>query len=240
MSFHFPKIIGHRGAAGLAPENTLAGFELAANLGVQAIEVDLRLSKDHQIYLMHDDHLLRMCGDERSVENLTSSQLEQIRIRSGHYNEKIPTFEETIKLVNRHGLYINLELKTHAKNAEALVQTLALKLKNINHDPAKILITSFDEQCTEFCFKYLSAYKRGLLLKFPSENWQEKFKKYELSCLILNGMKNDTETLKKCIQTGIAVLGYTINDTRKVETLLHLGLCSIFTDVPDQMKKWIS
>ncbi len=90
------KIVGHRGAAGLAPENTLASLKVALELGVDAVEFDVRLTKDRQLVLMHDDDLERTCGQKTKIRDLSLKQLLRIPTLSG---EPIPTLVQALELI---------------------------------------------------------------------------------------------------------------------------------------------
>lgn len=87
-------IIGHRGAAGIAPENTLESIDAAKKNKADAIEIDIRLTKDGKLVVFHDDGLLRMTGVHKQVDELTLKELKSIKLISG---DKIPSLEETLK-----------------------------------------------------------------------------------------------------------------------------------------------
>ena len=63
-------VIAHRGASGHAPENTLAAFRLALDMGAPAIELDVHLTRDHRLVVAHDDDLKRCAGDNRRLKNV--------------------------------------------------------------------------------------------------------------------------------------------------------------------------
>ncbi|MEX2014377.1 MAG: glycerophosphodiester phosphodiesterase family protein, partial [Candidatus Saccharimonadales bacterium] len=87
-------IIGHRGAAGIAPENTLKSIEAAKKNKVDAIEIDVRATKDKKLIVFHDESLLRMTGVSKQTNELTMQELKKIKLVSG---DKIPTLEEAFK-----------------------------------------------------------------------------------------------------------------------------------------------
>ena len=83
-------VIGHRGAANIAPENTIIGIKTAMKAGVDAVEFDIRVSKDMKLYLCHDASLNRTYGIDRKVSDLTSTELDNIKDKDGN---QIPTLE---------------------------------------------------------------------------------------------------------------------------------------------------
>ena len=74
----------HRGASKLAPENTFAAFQAAYDLGFKIVETDVRASKNGVAYCFHDPDLARMAGDPRQIEEMTSREVDEIRIKGGH------------------------------------------------------------------------------------------------------------------------------------------------------------
>lgn len=87
-------IIGHRGAAGLSPENTIAGIITARNLGVDAVEFDVQLTKDNELILHHDADLSRMTGNALKVRDLTVQEIQKHKTLTG---EPIPTLGQALK-----------------------------------------------------------------------------------------------------------------------------------------------
>jgi glycerophosphoryl diester phosphodiesterase len=87
-------IIGHRGAAGLAPENTIASIEAAAKAGVDMIEFDVRATRDGKLVIFHDDNLKRLTGESGDIKDLT---IDDINITATHSGHPIPTLLEGLE-----------------------------------------------------------------------------------------------------------------------------------------------
>jgi glycerophosphoryl diester phosphodiesterase len=90
--------IGHRGARAYAPENTLTSFKKALEIGVDAIELDVRKTKDNQLVVIHDADVKRTTDGEGLVNELTLKEIEGFDAGSG---EKIPTLEETLDFLDK-------------------------------------------------------------------------------------------------------------------------------------------
>lgn len=97
------KIIGHRGAAGLAPENTIASIKAAIRSGVDAIEFDVRATKDHELVLSHDASLERTHGVDKKVRHMSASEVRTVRSTIGH---SVPTLTEAVSAAGSTPLYI--------------------------------------------------------------------------------------------------------------------------------------
>ena len=109
-------LIGHRGLAGMAPENTLASFELAGMLGVDEIECDVQVTKDGYVVIMHDESLLRMCGVDKKISDITFEELRTYPIVTGMNLDKyeklyVPTLEEFIECCNKYNCRPVIEIK---------------------------------------------------------------------------------------------------------------------------------
>ncbi|HSW81780.1 MAG TPA: glycerophosphodiester phosphodiesterase [Candidatus Saccharimonas sp.] len=118
-------IIGHRGAAGLAPENTLASFEAALQIGVDWIEFDVRTTRDGHVVLSHDSHTLRTGLRPHIISRTTFEKLQQVKLRGGN---TIPTVAQAFKTIGDKAK-INVEIKTHGC-AQAVVKQIADAIAN--------------------------------------------------------------------------------------------------------------
>ena len=109
------KVFAHRGASGYAPENTLEAFALAGEQGAQGIELDVQLTKDGEVVVIHDETIDRVSTGKGAVRDYT---LEELRRFSFHNHKKeyegvqIPTLREVLEQVKPGGMEVNIELKT--------------------------------------------------------------------------------------------------------------------------------
>ena len=110
-----PKVFAHRGASAYAPENTLPAFELAARQGADGIELDVHLSKDGELVVIHDETLDRTTNGTGAVKDRTLAELQALCAdngMSGFADARIPTLREVLELVRPTGMLVNIELKT--------------------------------------------------------------------------------------------------------------------------------
>lgn len=110
-----PFIVAHRGYSGVFPENTLASFQGALDIGADYIELDVQLSKDGQVVVLHDDTLQRTAGVEGTAADYTCEELTQMDVGSwfstSYQGEKLPTLKQVLELVKESECRIYLELK---------------------------------------------------------------------------------------------------------------------------------
>lgn len=102
------EVTGHRGARGLSPENTLAGFRLAADLGCDNVELDVHLTKDGDLAVIHDETIDRTTNGSGSISSYTMTELKQFDAGAG---ERIPSLREVLQLLKDTKTNIQIELK---------------------------------------------------------------------------------------------------------------------------------
>jgi len=123
-----PVVFAHRGASKFAPENTLASFQKAMDMGAQALELDVTLSRDGKVVVIHDDRVDRTSNGSGEVSDLLLADIQKLDAGSWFSpqfkDEKIPTLEEVFNLVKEKAL-INIELKNAGKQNEELVKKTA-------------------------------------------------------------------------------------------------------------------
>ena len=125
------KIIGHRGAASLAPENTISSIKKAIEVGVDGLEFDIRLTKDRRVVLCHDAELGRVSGDLRDVSQLNWDELKKIILRG---DEHVPLLEDVLKIVGTTPVIIEIKDK----------QMVRLLLEVLDRFPhLKVTVASF-------------------------------------------------------------------------------------------------
>lgn len=241
MTLKLPKIIGHRGACGYAPENTLESVKTAADIGATWVELDVKLTKDDIAIIFHDDDLDRTTNGSGLVADTLYEDIKQLEAGSWFADSfagiKIPTLEEMLELLIDLDLGLNLEIKPcpgrEVQTAEAALDILSRYWDN----PDKLLISSFQHVSLEVAKDMAPEWPRGLLLddEWPP-NWAELAEYLEASSINVNGNLVSREQVESIIDFGAPILAYTINDPHRFRTLQSWGVDGVFTDVPDVIK----
>lgn len=128
------KIIGHRGAAGLELENTLASLRLAKELGVDGIEFDVRLTGDRQLVLCHDADLARVSGNKIKIANASVAELKMIKLHNG---ETVPTLDEALTCVGNTWTIIEVKVDNCFDELLAVID---------RHPGTRLTVASFDHR----------------------------------------------------------------------------------------------
>jgi glycerophosphoryl diester phosphodiesterase len=234
----FPLVIGHRGAAASAPENTLAGLRRAKALGCAWVEFDVRLTRDGELVLFHDARLDRVCGAGGRVAGLSLAAIRRHdagrRFAPAFAGERVPTLKEAIVLLGELGLGANIEIKAGRGGArETGAATAELVARAWPPSLPPPLISSFLPQALRAAAERAPGIARGILFRAVPRNWRQAVAR--LGCATINAdHRRLTRSLVAAIRDfGYPVLAYTVNDAARARTLFDWGVNSVFSDVPD-------
>ena len=213
-------IIGHRGASGLEPENTIRSFKKAEELKVDMIEMDLRESKDGQVIIFHDHSLKRLFGINKAVKHLTVVELKEISI-----SREIPTLDEVLSTINSD---LQLDVKVHG-----LEEKILAKIKNFPH---KVLISSFYPKV----LKKIRALDGNipLALVIPIKKFHliaiANFltRKLNLEAIHPRNYIVSLPLIALFRRSGKKINAWTVNSESEYRRMQKLGIDGIFTDCP--------
>lgn len=240
MSFKAPQVIGHRGAAAYAPENTLEAIQTAADMGAEWVEFDVKLTKDGIPVLFHDDTLERTTNGSGAMVETLYADLQDLDAGSWFAHSftgtKVPTLEEALDVLLQRGLSANIEIKPCPGREKETAEVVMDVLTRCWDDMDSILISSFSHVSLEIALDMAPEWPRALLLDdvWP-ENWQDLAKHLEVSTININGNTVTRDDVEDVIDFGKPVLAYTINDPQKARQLQSWGVDGFFTDEPDTL-----
>ena len=236
----YPKWIAHRGAGKLAPENTLAAFQLGAKLGYRMFECDAKLSSDGVVFLLHDEHLERTTNGTGVAGSHEWSHLSQLDAGSWHSiayaGEPLPTLESLARFCLSHGYFLNIEIKPTPGTAAmtgAIVAKEALRLWQGESIPP--LLTSFKTEALVAAKQTAPLLPRGLLLDSLWDGWLEAALELECVAIVCNYKLWNEELVETVHAQKIRCLSYTVNDQDIADSLIALGTDGIITDSVDEL-----
>jgi len=230
-------VIGHRGAAKCAPENTVAGLRKAKELGCCWVEFDVRLTADNQLILLHDEHLERTTNGRGNATLMALATVRRYdaghRFSDRYRGERVPTLAEAVGVLGELGIGANIELKaTRGRAAETGAATAALLSRMWPpHLPAP-LISSFLHEALSAARTCAPSIARGILFRALPGDWRVHAEK--LGCVTIHA---DHRRLHRALvaeirDAGYPLLAYTVNDAMRAQTLFGWGVTSVFSDVP--------
>lgn len=232
------KVIGHRGAALLAPENTLASIRAAAKAGATWVEIDVSLINEGGLVIFHDDTLDRCTNGSGLTRKMLPADV--ALLDAGSYfstefaGEKVPTLLETLECIQALGLGLNLEIKHDADDVENIVPAVMAVLRDYWQDEDKLIISSFNYAALQLCYEIDSYRHLALLYDDIPENWQEQaeaIQAYSVHCLYSRLTQPQAQQIKAA---GYKLICFTANDPKVVEPLWSWGMDAIITDDPTQ------
>jgi glycerophosphoryl diester phosphodiesterase len=235
-------IIGHRGASGVAPENTLAAFRRAAELGARYVETDLQLSRDAHLVALHDDTLQRTTDGHGPVAAKTLEELRRLDAGSwfrgagngeGRYaGERIPTVEEVLAFGREHDIGLFLEIKApRASGAEHAVVAAV-------HAASALLSTnviSFDLDVLARVRKIEPVLLLGYLFNKRSPDAVAQAVDAGARTVLPRADRVTPELVEEARRNDIKVVTWTVNDPQRMKALIEMGVDGIMTDFPDRL-----
>jgi glycerophosphoryl diester phosphodiesterase len=233
---HLPAVIGHRGAAGAAPENTLASIRKARELGATWIEFDVKLTQDGHAILFHDDRLERTTDGRGAVAATTLAQIR--RLDAGGWfgpafrGEPVPTFEQALVLCAE----LDLEIKPCAnREMETAQVTMATLLDKWPRDMPAPLVSSFAPACLRVARDMAPGVPRGYLAGTLPRGWRELMAEYECAAMHLNQRRIVAWQRVTILAAGVPVVLYTVNDGLRARRQLEAGVTAVITDHVDRV-----
>ena len=219
-----PIVIGHRGAAAYAPENTLDSFREARRRGAAWVEIDVKLTADGVPIVMHDDSLKRTTGVDRLVAATRRADLPAV----------VPTFEEAIACFAAEGLGCNVEIKPcPGREAETATVTVEVLRRCWPASLPAPLLSSFKDASLDAARAAAPEYARALLLDEIRDDWRSRAEAVGAVGINTNGKRLTAPRAVEIRQAGYALSVYTINDGPVARALVGMGVDCVITDAPD-------
>lgn len=243
---HNVQVIAHRGASGHAPENTLSAIELAIKMDADMVEIDVHLSKDDSIVVMHDEEVGRTTDGKGKIKDLTYEELRQLDAGSwfseAYRGERVPTLAEVLRLVDGRKKVL-IELKSSkGETYDRLVERVAKTIKQEKAE-AWTILQSFDKP-------YLRDVERmgvglpvhqlifgeaGLLPVYYDDGPRIGKFRPEPYVASVNAfyLYITPAYLKKMHSLQKTVFAFTPNDDVKMKKLINMGVDGLITNYPD-------
>jgi glycerophosphoryl diester phosphodiesterase len=225
-----PLVIAHRGDSSRALENSFAAVRLALSIPVDMIEIDIRMSRDNGLYLMHDKDTGRTADRKMNIEQSRSDEIAQVRLNN---SEAVPSLTEILRLVSgKAGL--NMEIKSD--DAGALCAGLILQTGY----RGLVLISSFKGK-EVFEARRVNP---GLLTSqifdsfSPAEVNEYKAKGYRV--ISLRGKTVHRELVEACHEKEIKVFVWTLDREKEIEKFIAMGVDGIYSNRPVLLKRLVA
>ena len=241
-NFKLPKLIGHRGVKDLKPENTIESISAAFDIGLECVEIDVKISKDYIPLLIHDDTLDRTTNGSGLVCDFSFREINQLD--AGYYfyksktDIKVPSLRSVLDLVKKNKKSLNIELKPNEKFEALNIKKVLEEIKKSSYE--KIYFSSFDPSS---CIA-LKENSPDLLCGFLNDDFNQfninetiNFcKKYNLCSCGINLNYFSRSLVDRFVENGIKITVYSDRNitVNEAQNLWDNKVTSIFIDDPNE------
>lgn len=236
-----PKIYAHRGASHDAPENTMTAFELANEMGADGFELDVVLTKDSQVVVIHDDAVDRTSDGSGMVEEMYYSDLKKLDFGSWKApefkGESIPLLNDVCKLVKDKNLLLNIEIKPTRKSAE--IEEKVISMCKSFDIVENVVVSSFNHYCLRSIKKQCKELETAILY----QSGIIKASRYARHVVKADGIHPHKHALtKECIKNAalnkIKIRPWTVDEVDLAKKMAEIKYINgLITNRPDVIKK---
>ena len=230
-------IMAHRGASGYAPENTMAAFEKALEMGTEGIELDVHMTADGEIVVIHDHTVDRTSDGKGMVGALTLEEIREFDFGSWFdpkfKGQSIPTLRDVFELLEDWEGLLNIEVKSGPIFYPGIEEKLVDMVKRSNFR-GRIIFSSFNHYSLRDIMALDPAMEIGLLyMAGLVEPW--KYAR-DLNAQALHPLYYNVvpELVAGCKENGIKLNPFTINEEKEMEMVMRAGVDGLITDYPDR------
>jgi glycerophosphoryl diester phosphodiesterase len=242
-----PIVVAHRGASGYAPENTMAAIKKAITMGVDMIEIDVQLSKDNEVVLMHDLTVDRTTNGKGKVRDLYLEEIKKLDagkwFSSEFSGEKVPTLEEVIQAINGQCKLL-IEVK-RVKSKKLEIENKIVQLINKYNAYNWCIVQSFETQVIKNiqaldksieCHKLVTMNISVLPLHIDSRIKTGTIYKYKTVQSINPYFKMlNKRKVNKIHSRGQKIITWTVNEPEDMKRMIEMGVDGIITNYPDRL-----
>jgi glycerophosphoryl diester phosphodiesterase len=238
------KTIAHRGASGYAPENTMAAFQKAKEMKADYFELDVQMSKDGELVIIHDNTVDRTTNGKGKVKELTLAELRQLdagsKFSPQFAGEKIPTLAEALdQFRGKIGILIELKSPELYPGIEEKVAKELKKRKMHTPKNEKIIVQSFNFESMKKFHHLLPEIPIGLLTSNKNDLSNTKLKEFSTYADYVNPSYSlvTKELVNQIHKNGMKIHSWTVRDRNQVQPLLNAKVDGIITDYPDYVPR---
>lgn len=224
---HTPLVIAHRGDSSNALENSLASIRLALSLPADMIELDVRMSRDKALYVIHDQTTGRTAEKNIDIERSTSAEVNRILLKN---NEPIPTLSAVLNLVDG-ACGLNLEIKSHGAGALTAEYLVTTGYKGY------VLVSSFKEEEVVAARQVFPALPLSVIYDVFTVRDVLGYKARGYTHVSLRKKTVDEKLIIACHEQGIKVYVWTVDDEAEMKALMKWGVDGIFSNRPGVLKE---
>lgn len=232
-------MIAHRGGRDWAPENTLAAFQKAINMGAGGVELDIHRCASGELVVIHDDDLARTTNGIGLIKDAGLEELK--RLSAGAWfdkefkDERIPLLREVLEIFPQNML-LNIEIKNAPQIYDGIEEDLLAELDGFRH--LNILVSSFDHYCLKRLRALDSKIKIGVLAAAALIDIKSYLAAFDACCFIAAYDCLTPELHQEIKTAGLELMVWTVNKKAEWQNLIELGVHAICTDTPQALQNY--
>ena len=239
-----PRVVAHRGNSAVAPQNTRAAFESAALAGADSLEIDVRLTMDGEVVVLHDDTVDATTNGSGKLADL---ELREVRLLDAgswfspaYAGQRVPTFAEVTDLLRaRPGLDLLLEVKGAWSAQEVRRLTGPLREAGLAD---RTVAQSFWPETVAALRDADPGLRRGLLVTAARDDLVARCRELDVVMCNPQGtvLRDDPDVVRRLHDAGLATAVWTLNEPEHWAAAVALGVDEIITDRPDRLVGWLA
>ncbi|SKC81216.1 glycerophosphodiester phosphodiesterase [Krasilnikoviella flava] len=239
-----PRVVAHRGNSAVAPQNTLAAFEAAAMAGADSLEIDVRLTADGEVVVIHDDTVDATTNGSGKLADL---ELREVRLLDAgswfspaYAGQRVPTFAEVTDLLRaRPGMDLLLEMKGAWSAQEVRRVTEPLREAGLAD---RTVAQSFWPATVAALRDADPGLRRGLLVTAAGDDLVDRCRELDVVMCNPQGtvLRDDPDVVARLHDAGLAAAVWTLNEPEHWAAAVALGVDEIITDRPDRLAGWLA
>jgi glycerophosphoryl diester phosphodiesterase len=228
-------VLGHRGARGEAPENTLPGFAYARSLGLTAVEFDIHLTRDDQLVVIHDATVDRTTNGTGAIADLTLAEIQALDARSIHENWPepcfVPTFEQVLDAVKD---FATLEIEIKKDTPERIERVIPKVLAQLDASgyAGTAIITSFETYPLELALQQAPERPRGFIGAWNTPEYLETALRLGATRACINNTTGTKEIVQTAREHGLYINCWPTNTPEALATVREWQADCACTDHP--------
>ena len=228
-----PLRIWHRGACGLAPENTLASFRKALEIGVDGVEFDAHATKDGELVLMHDDKVDRTTEGTGFIRDLTFEEIRKLdagmKFKEKFRGERVPAMKEALQLLAGKTIFIEIKQEGIEEKVHEALKAAGMR--------DNVYVISFNRASVRISKEINKKIKTGLITEKPEDLQYALDLRADIFCL--NHAEADREIADAVHKNKMLLNVWTMNDPQEIRQMIEIGADMLTSDFPDMLNRML-
>ncbi len=230
-------IFAHRGASGQCPENTMIAFKEAHKAGADGIELDVQLTADGEVVVIHDETIDRTTNGKGFVQDYTLNQIQTFdashTFKKWLKKPRIPTLIEVFDWLSKNELLCNIELKNSTLSYPGLEEKVISLIRQYKYE-YRVIISSFNHYSLVYCHRLAPDIETAPL--YSSSLYMPWVYAQSIHAKAIHPKLKvaSNEIIQEAMESGIEVRPYTVNRDRDMERLFTIGCSAFITNFPDK------